>query len=68
MEKVWGEHEVSNCTCVYVGEDGRVSALLHVRRAVKANKLWMAKELLTIICTIKIVNLVVSFSDLVARK
>ena len=68
MEKVWGEHEVSNCTCVYVGGDGRVSALLLVRRAVKANKLWMAKELLTIICTIKIVNLVVSFSDLVARK
>ena len=37
MEKVWGEHEVSNCTCVYVGGDGRVSALLLVRRAVKAN-------------------------------
>ena len=52
MEKVWGEHEVSNCTCVYVGGDGRVSALLLVRRAVKANKLWMAKELLTIISLI----------------
>ena len=37
MEKVGeGEDEVSNCTCVYVG-DGRVSALLLVRCAVKAN-------------------------------
>ena len=35
--KSWGgEDEVSNCTCVYVG-DGRVSALLLVRCAVKAN-------------------------------
>ena len=37
VEKVGGgEDEVSNCTCVYVG-DGRVSALLLVRCAVKAN-------------------------------
>ena len=33
----WGEEdEVSNCTCIYVG-DGRVSALLLARCAVKAN-------------------------------
>ena len=31
-----GEDEISNCTCIYVG-DGRVSALLLARCAVKAN-------------------------------